>query len=454
MEIPKVQGHWLSGSFRPFQMAPQYFPALAAREHGGIARVRVFHRNLVCVNDPELFHQIMVKNHAYYERGFHYRSQHVLFGRGMISTDGPEWQRKRIRGAPAFNHAEIQKIFPATFDSTLRMFSTWDRAAETGQPVSLAPAMLELTIAVICKTLFSAEIDSEGALQFGLMIRDSMSLIRQKNNTFVRLPLWVPTRMHRQLIETRGRLTSFVLDKIAQRKNLKKSGVEIHDMLEVLLQGRDPDLVARDDPREFQEIIDECKTLLVAGFETTAFTLTWTLYLLSRHPEIAERWHQECDRIFASGDELKWQDLERMPYIRQIVMEAMRLYPVVYTLPRECVQDDVLGGYRVHKGDVLLLSVFGMHRSPEHWRNPDAFDPDRFADEGWPSKSYAPFGKGKHTCLGSNFGTFEMMLALALIGRRYSIKTNGPEVGMKCAFVLMPDRDIPLELRQRHSSSR
>jgi cytochrome P450 len=429
MEIPEVAGHWLWGSVGAFRAEPWHYAGRVAAEHGGIARFRLLHRRFVGVNHPELYDHVMVKNAAAYGRGVHFRNQHVILGRGMISTEGEEWSRKRARGTPAFNRDALKRMVPTSVGIAARALDRWERADD----VSLLAEMQTLTIPVICRSLFSAEMDPAQAAGFCEVIRDASQLIHRKNTAVFPMPLWLPTRANAELLRTQKAMDTFVREKIAQHAARGEGA----DILGTLLGGRPFDAL---DEAERQEIVDECKTLLVAGFETTALTLTWTLYLLASHPDVAARWHAECDGIEGTT----WEGLERLTYTRQVVQEAMRLYPVVFTQPRECLQDDVLGGYRVRAGDVLLLSIFGMHRDPAHWPDPDRFDPDRFApDRAWPRRSYMPFGKGKHTCVGNHFSMLEMLVILSMIGRRYTLRrTETGEVGIRCTVALVPDRDI------------
>ncbi len=223
MEIPRLKSRRLMGNIKEFQKEPFQFPAKVASKYGGIAKFRVFHRNIICINHPDLFHHVMVKNHTAYERGLHYKNQHVLFGRGMISTEGDEWHKKRLRGAPAFHQEQIQRTVPLSVNAANKFLEEWNDATGKAPVISLVPAMHQITISVICQSLFSVDLDKEKSIEFGQIIQRSMGLIRKKNNSLLRLPVWMPTRGNSELLRTKGAITRFVLEKTAART--KKKGI-------------------------------------------------------------------------------------------------------------------------------------------------------------------------------------------------------------------------------------
>ncbi len=446
MAIPKLTGHWFWGSLGAFLKEPYAFPGKVAGEAGGITRFRLLHRKFIAVNHPDLYDQIMVRNAEAYERSYHFKFQQVLFGKGMITTDGPEWAAKRGRGAPAFTRDSLKKVAPQNAKTAAHFLDGWDKAADAGESIPLMSEMQKLTISIICKSLFSVDMDHASTAQFCDAARESASIIRIQNATLLRLPLWAPTKTNAQLLKTRQSITDFVLDKIEKRKMSRQPG-EARDILGVLLNGREMKDLEKE---EYEDILDECKTILLAGFETTALTLSWALYLLATHPEAAVKWHDECDRLVAEDDPSR-EGLEKLAYTRQVCYETMRLYPVVFTQPRVCVKNTKLGEHAVKKGELLLLSIYGMQRSSDYWDDPHTFNPDRFArDKTYPQKSYMPFGKGKHTCLGNHFAVYEMLAILSMIGKRFNLKrADDAPVGIRSTLLLMPDKEIPLFLKRR-----
>ncbi len=446
-EIPKAQGHWLWGSIKEFQRSTYAWPGEFARDMGGIAQFRLMHRKLIAINDPDLYDHVMVRNHNAYERSFHFKNQRVLFGRGMISTDGEEWAKKKARGAPAFNRDVLKKVVPLSTGTTKRFLEGWELAAKENRALPLMPEIQMLTISIISQALFSVDVDRDKTGPICEAFRDAGWALRKRNTAIIPLPLWIPTPNNRELLRIQKAMAKFVNDKMEARQELKSQGQTTSDILDIVTRSKGWEDMSS---KERDELIGDCRTLLVAGFETTALTLTWALYLLSRHPEVAKKWHEECDRVL-QGREPTWEDLDKLTYTKQIALETMRLYPVVFTQPRTCIQEDVLGGFRIKKGSILLLSVYGMQRLKKYWDRPDEFDPDRFAEgREWPKQAYMPFGKGKHTCIGNNMAIYEMQVILSMIGNRFELKrTDSDEVKIKSTIVLVPEREIHFIPRKR-----
>jgi cytochrome P450 len=443
----KKDSHWLLGSVPSFMASPHNFPAEAAKTFQGIAKIRLLHKKVICINHPGFYEHIMVSNHTNYERSHHFKNQQLFIGKGMLSTDGPEWAAKRSRGMPAFNREALKKMVPLSVNVTQKFLKEWSSSAEKNEAVSLVPEMQKITLSIICQSLFSVDVERENVTEFCDILREGVATLRRFNNSLFNFPQWVPTKLSKDLIRTRGLMQDFVLDRLAAREKLKSNHQRTHDIFEILFGGKtQKDMSAE----ELQNALDECKTLLIAGFETTALTLTWALHLLSLHPEVAAKWHAECDNVIK--DEFpSWEDLDKLEYTKQVLFETMRLYPVVFTQPRIALNDDQLGPYKIKKGSLLLLSNYGIHRSKEHWVDAEEFKPERFAKgASWPRASFMPFGKGKHTCIGNNFSIYEMLVLLSMIGKKFSFeRVTSEEIGIRPSLVLLPDRDILVKLRSR-----
>jgi cytochrome P450 len=196
--------------------------------------------------------------------------------------------------------------------------------------------------------------------------------------------------------------------------------------------------------------VDQTKTLLLAGYETTALGLAWALYLLSRNAEAAARWHEEVDGVLL-GRLPSSADLRKLPWTAQIAHETLRLYPPLYTTARQCTEDDEIGGHAIRKGCAVLISIYGIHRSSVWGETPEAFLPERFAPAaGWPKRAFLPFSNGKHICLGNNFAMTEMIVVLAMIGQRYRLQqADDRPIEARGMIGLVPEREIELKLTPR-----
>jgi cytochrome P450 len=178
--------------------------------------------------------------------------------------------------------------------------------------------------------------------------------------------------------------------------------------------------------------------------------MAWTLYLLARHPDVAERCHEEVTRVLG-GSMPAWEQLPQLKWTQQIVNESLRLYPPVYSMGRECIADDVIDGRPIRRGTIALLSIYGIQRGAPWWEDPMAFRPERFDDESrLPPNAFMPFGIGKHVCLGNNFAMIEMKLMVAMIVQRFRLElVDDAEVDARAQITLVPSREIPVRLTRR-----
>jgi len=201
-----------------------------------------------------------------------------------------------------------------------------------------------------------------------------------------------------------------------------------------------------------QQVRDEVMTLLLAGHETTSATLTWIWYLLSQHPEVEQRLHDEVDRVLG-GQPPTVDRLDDLPYTRQVIQEAMRLYPPAFFVIRHAIADDEIGGYPVPANSLVLLMSHAVHRHPAFWEEPERFDPERFTPErsaGRPRFAYFPFGGGPRICIGNSFAMMEAQLVLATVAQRYCLRLlPGHPVELQVSLTTRPRHGLPMTLHPR-----
>ena len=443
--MPKARGHWLFGSAREMRETPHRFVAELGLRHGGLARFRILHRGMIAVTHPDLIREVLVSRHDRYERSFHYRTTQQAVGAGLITTDGPAWKARRRQVQPAFRTEYLPRIVPSVQQAAGEMLARWETARRAGRAIPLVEEMQTFTLTVMCRALLSVGVSPEEARRLGAVVRDSLFLVRSKNTSLCPVPRWVPSPVNRGLRTRSDVLDDFVSSHL--RPRLSAGAERRTDLAQALLDARDPET---GEALPWQALVDETKTLFAAGFETSATALTWTLHRLSQHPEVAAAWREELDRVLG-GRMPGWDDLPRLELTERIFNETMRLYPPVYTLGRVCQEDDVLGGCPIRRGETLLLSVYGAHRTPEFWPDPERFDPERFAPGREVAKhAFLPFALGKHMCLGAAIATAEATLALAFIGQRYRIvPTIGLDVAVRAQVTLVPAGEIPVRLEPR-----
>lgn len=444
-EIPSAPGHWLLGNAREMRERPHLFVAEAAMRAGGMARIRVLHRRLLAVSHPDWIRQVLVGHHEHYERSYHYQTSRAIIGRGLLTTDGAYWKKRRRQIQPAFRHEVIQRVLPLTVAAVTEAFDRWRTEGRCPGPIPVGAEMQTLTFDVICRALLSTRVDPREASTMALAVREGLALVRRMNNSLCPVASWLPTPGNSVLGSLRRRLDGFIGRHLEARRG--SGGETPEDMARCILEARDPET---GEALPWASVLDETKTLLAAGFETTATALTWTLHCLSHHPEVARRWQEEVDVVLGDRPPTG-EDLDRLTYGSQVLHEALRLYPPVYTLGRVCLQPDVLGGSPIRPGETLLLSIYGAHRTPEFWPDPERFDPDRFAPgRSWPKHAFQPFALGKHQCVGNTFALAESTVILALIARRFRLVPTVPfDVPTQAQVTLVPAREIPIRFEPR-----
>ncbi|HEX9998536.1 MAG TPA: cytochrome P450 [Abditibacterium sp.] len=446
-QIPEKTGHWLFGSARQMQAAPHLFPMQIAREIGQssakMARFRILRRPYVACASVEAVRHVLVTRHENYPRSYHHRNGALVIGDGLLANEGDPWLKRRRLVLPAFKHENLDELTALTAKVVDDVLGDWNEKTE----VDALKQGQRITIGTIHRALFSCDIEADQIEVFARATRDSLRLVRSRNLSPFPIPTWIPTPANRAIIANRELLDNFVGRHIEARLQLPEDEWPT-DILTLLLRAKDPESGASLDRDAVQ---NELKTLFVAGFETTASTLAWALYCLAKSPEIAAQWHREADEIL--GDAIpNVEALQKLEWTAAIVHETLRLYPTVYNLGRLALQDDTICGQQVRRGDILLLSIYGVHHDPDEWEKPMEFHPQRFLPgQPWNRLAFMPFAAGKHQCIGNSFAFTELMVSLVAIARRFEISLPEGFEARESAFItLTPDRDIPLQIKSRY----
>jgi cytochrome P450 len=264
-------------------------------------------------------------------------------------------------------------------------------------------------------------------------------------HSLIDLPLWVPTPRNREARGALGHLEGIVYRIIRERRAQDGPGKPQSDLLGMLLSGRHEDGTAMPE----RQVRDEVMTIFLAGHETTATSMAWTLELLDAHREALARLRRELADVLGDRDPA-YADIPRLPYLRMVLEESMRLRPPVWTFSRTALRADTLGSLPVKAGTLVMMSPYAMHRDPRWWQDPDAFRPERFAPaeaEKRPRYAYFPFGGGPRICVGSGFAMAEGMLVLACLLRRFDFGLAVPRpVPLKPIVTLRPRDGMPMRV--------
>jgi len=382
--------------------------------HGDTYRVYVPARRsyTYVIHHPDDVKRVLVSNHRNYTKGVGLDRVKILLGKGIMTSEGELWKRQRYMMQPMFHRRVITEFADVIAQANDRCIARWEGLARQGELINLTDEMSELTLEVVLRSVFGRDLDR---------------LSQQLGGN----PFEVVTREQSRDLQFAYKfrsLTKLVAQLLAQRRASKE---EHFDYVAMLMNARDKDSGA---PMGERELIDEVMTLVVAGHETTASGLNWTWYLISQHPQVEARLHAEIDaaaEVPAPG----LSEVEALHYTRQVIDEALRLYPPGWVLSRRTIEADVLGGYPVAAGTNVLLPLYLLHRHPRFWKDPEGFDPERFAPEHEsqrPRFAYMPFAAGPRHCIGETFALYEMQMHLYKVARDYRLR-------------YVPDKPLELE---------
>ncbi len=397
---------------------------------------------VLLVNAPAAARHVLVDNHrGYGKRTVQYTALSAVTGQGLLTADGQLWRAHRRILQPAFRHDGVtvaQRVPAQVVDSAERLRTRWD-AARPGEALDAEAAVLETMLEVVGYTLFDDDL-APVSRQVGHAVEVALRrVVRQARSP---LPGRWPTPGRYRMRRAVASLDRVVRD-VVQRRRQRGVGAQDPDLLAMLLRS---DLDDR-------QVRDELVTLVIAGHETVASALTWSLGLLAATPDVQDRLLAELDRVLA-GQLPVPDDLPALSYTRAVIDESLRLYPPVWVLTRRALADDVVTGVPIPAGTLLLISPWLLHRRADCWPDPGRFDPGRFL-AGTPAAAgagaYLPFGAGPRMCIGRDIALVEAVLVLATLLRdRRVVRPGGAGLPRADALVtLRPHGGLPILLLRR-----
>lgn len=386
-----------------------------ARTYGGIAHFKLLNKSYLLVTNPDYVKYILQDNYKNYIRGRSVETGRVLLGNGLPLIDGDFWLRERRILQPTFHRERLERLTDV-LTSVIEIFmQDWEAKSKRNEILDLDDEMMRLTLTVIIKSMFSAQIDDKiQSLSQAFNVASKFMLWRSQQMWAP--PLSVPIPRNVEYNRALKVLNDTIYPLIADRRQNPKP-----DLLGMMLDMRDADT---GEGMSDQQARDEIVAIFFAGHETTAATLAWAFYLLSQHAEIEKRVRAEAENVL-NGRQPTFADLPKFVYLQQVINEVLRLYPAAYLFAREAVVDDLLDGYHIPANTLIFISPFVTHRDSNYWPDPERFDPDRFTPEQIairPRHIYYPFGEGPHLCIGNNFALMEMQLILAMALQRFRLR--------------------------------
>jgi cytochrome P450 len=418
---------------------------IAARERfGDIVRFRAGPFDFITIHDPEDIRHVLVGNHRNYVKSRNYQGMKMVLGEGLVTSDGDHWRRQRKLAQPGFHRERLAGFVDTMVECTRDRIEAWgSRDGDT--PVDVHHEMMELTFRIVGRTLFSMEL-GEHADAVGPAIKIALDHANAQVENMWPVPTWIPTPANFRFRRAMKALDRLVFDIIETRR---RDGGDHADLLAMLMSATDESGTERMSDRQLR---DEVLTLALAGHETTANALSFTWYLLSKHPEVERRLFEEVREVLGDADPTL-ADLERLEYTGWVVNEAMRSYPPAWMFERQALAADELSGHRIPKGAIIGICPWSVHRHPGLWENPEGFDPERFSPErskGRPRYAFIPFGGGPRTCIGNHFAIMELKILIAMIARRKRLTlVPGEEPELDPGITLRPAHGIRMRLRSR-----
>lgn len=372
-------------------------------------------------SNPGHVRHVLVDNHHNYIKGIGIERVGILLGNGIMVSEGEQWRRQRKMIQPAFHRDVIARMVEHIHRANLQLLEKWTQCADDGQEINLTQDMSDVTLSIVLRAIFGDDLESmitaQGSNPFALLTEET-----ERNLTFA--------------YKFRS-LAKVIMNCVDRRR---AQGLDRSDLLAMLMSARDR---KSKQPMSDKQLLDEIMTLIVAGHETTASALNWVWYLISQHPAVEQRLHQEIDDLPMPS--AKIADVTCLPYTRQIIEETLRLYPPGWLLTRRSIGEDVIGGHPIAAKTDVFISPYIVHRHPRFWPDAERFDPDRFAASVSAQRNrfcYLPFALGPRACIGEHFAMVEMLLHTALLARHIHLN-------------YLPRQPIALEcqinLRTKHS---
>ena len=394
---------------------PLGFMTRLARTYGDVCTFRVGFERVFFVNHPDYVRDILVNHYGNFLKGGGKKKSKRFLGEGVLLSEGELHRQRRRMDQQAFHRQRLAAYASEMVAYGERCSSRW----QGGEVLDIWPEMLRLTLSIVGKTLFSADVESKDD-EVGQAMRDALTRYRTFRLPLASLLERLPLPAMRLVVRGKDRLRRVVLQIIEERR---RTGRDHGDLLSMLLLAEDEG--GGGERLTAEQVWDEAVTLFIAGYDTIATALMWTWYLLSEHTEVEAKLHAELDEVLTGGRAPTFDDIKRLPYTERVLSEAMRIYPPAWRVVRRAVRDFKVGEYVIPSRSLVVVCQYAMHRDPRYFPDPERFDPERFAPEAKaarPQFSYFPFGGGPRRCLGEGFALMEGVLLIATLARAWRLR--------------------------------
>lgn len=431
------------GNMPEFVRDPIKFVTRLQQDYGDVAAFSLMGKKSVLISNPEDVDRVLLETGKRYNNGKQNGSStmQLILGNGLVTSEGDFWKRQRKLVAPSFHHQSIKKYTDQIVAYTQDLAQTW----QSGDVRDIHQEMMLLTQRIIMKVLFDADVRDtadQASEAFNIMMQ-AMGAEQKGLEAF--LPDFIPTAKRVQLKEAVAYINESLTDMVEKRRG---EDTAKHDLLTMLMEARDD----QGQPMSTEQLLDEIRTLYLAGHETTASTLTWTWYMLSQNPDVYTKLEAEIEQVLG-GHAPTAEDVQQLAYCDAVIKETLRCYPVAWITLRVPWEDVEIGGYHIAKGTSVFLSPWVVHHDPRWYAEPDTFSPERWLKdkaEQPPRKAYLPFGGGPRICIGNGFAMMESVLILATLIQEHHISILPQQsVEIELSGTLRPKMGLQAAITQR-----
>ncbi|CAI9090926.1 OLC1v1025820C1 [Oldenlandia corymbosa var. corymbosa] len=431
--------------------------------YGGIFRLTFGPKSFLIVSDPSIAKHILKENSKAYSKGILAEILDFVMGKGLIPADGEIWRVRRRAIVPALHQKYVSAMIGLFGQATDRLCMKLDQAASDGEDVEMESLFSRLTLDIIGKAVFNYDFDS---LKVDTGIVEAVyTVLREAEDRSVapipvwEIPVWKDISPRQKKVKAALKLVNDTLNDLIAicKRMVDEEELQFH---EEYMNEKDPSilhfLLASGDDVTSKQLRDDLMTMLIAGHETSAAVLTWTFYLLSKEPNVMAKLQDEVDAVL--GDRFPTvEDMKKLKYTTRVINESMRLYPQPPVLIRRSLENDSLGKYPIKRGEDIFISVWNLHRCPNRWEDADKFKPERWPLDGPnPNEtnqdfSYLPFGGGPRKCVGDMFATFENIVAVSMLVRRFNFQMalGAPPVEMTTGATIHTTQGLKMTVTRR-----
>jgi cytochrome P450 len=432
------------GNLLRFQRDTLDFLSQAAEQFGDITYYQMAAFHFYQLNHPDHVHNVLVKHSNKIEKwGRQTDTWANAVGHSTLTLEGAEWKKHRNILNPAFQPQAVERYLDVVIRHTNRLLDRW----ENGKTYEMMFEMMRTTMGIIADIIFGLKDMERDAADLNRALTTVFEVLTKRTTAFQQIPPWVPTPDNLRIRNATKTIETFILRLIRQRR---LDGMHYNDILSDLMDAEDEETGEK---LSDQEILYELKTLFGAGHETTALMLMWTLYQLSKSPEVQKKLNGEINQVL--GDRTPGlEDIPNLKYTDYVLNESMRNYPPAWSLMvRKALEDIQVAGTTIPKGSVIMIPIWVVHRNPQIFADPLRFDPERFEGDWrkrYPKYAFFPFGGGPHICIGAHLAIFEGRLMLPMMVQRYRYEyVPQPDPQLQALLTLRPKDGLHLKVISR-----